>query len=544
MSFFLNLPIGKKLLLAFGLMATLMLILGLFAIYELEKVKYSSTVIVEEHLPRLVAAAKIDVKTSDYRRRQLRMLEQHTQEENRKYAERLQQDESAMAEELERLAALVKHPDDQASIENLTSDWKKYEAQQQQITAFNQQGDKASASKLLNGDSDKLFLAIKEQIKQLIDANKEDASAASSEGDRLYARAQLVIWSLIGASLLIVILAAWILGEQIRKPLQRLLEQAEQVANGDLTSRLDYSRFSHDEIGTLARAFGKMQQNLRSLVEEMGRAVSQVGSATEEVSAIASQSAIGQQTQQNDITYLATAMNEMSSTVNEVARSTTQAANAAQQANREALAGGQIVQETLQAIQVVANEVEHVTQVVHELEQDSTRIGVVLEVIGSIAEQTNLLALNAAIEAARAGEQGRGFAVVADEVRTLAKRTQQSTQEINSIIATLQKRGQEAVQATQKGQNLVELCVGKAAQAGSSIESIAAAVADISDMNTQIATATEEQSSVAEDLNRNIVNINQVSHEIGEAASQTATACKDLSALAHHLSELSQRFRI
>lgn len=544
MSFFLNLPIGKKLLLAFGLMAALMLSLGLFAIYELDKVNYSSTVIVEEHLPRLVAAAKIDVKASDYRRRQLRMLEQHTPEENRKYAERLQQDESAMATELEELATLVKDPDDQASIAELTSNWKKYEAQQQQISAFNQQGDKASASKLLNGDSDKLFLAIKEQIKQLIDLNKQDASAASSEGDRIYVEAQLFIWILIGASLFIVILAAWTLGEQIRKPLQRLLEQAEQVANGDLTSKLDYSRFSHDEIGTLARSFGKMQQNLRALVEEMGRAVEQVGSATEEVSAIASQSAIGQQTQQSEITYLATAMNEMSSTVNEVARSTTQAANAAQQANREALAGGQIVQETLQAIQVVANEVEHVTRVVHELEQDSTRIGVVLEVIGSIAEQTNLLALNAAIEAARAGEQGRGFAVVADEVRTLAQRTQQSTQEINSIIATLQKRGQEAVQATQKGQDLVVECVGKAAQAGASIESIATSVADISDMSTQIATATEEQNSVAEDLNRNIVNINHVSQEIGEAAVQTATACKDLSALAHHLSELSRRFRI
>ena len=308
MSFFLNLPIGKKLLLAFGLMATLMLILGLFAIYELEKVNYSSTVIVEEHLPRLVAAAKIDVKASDYRRRQLRMLEQHTQEENRKYAERLQQDESAMADELERLATLVKDPDDQASIAELTSNWKKYEAQQQQISAFNQQGDKASASKLLNGDSDKLFLAIKEQIKQLIDLNKQDASAASSEGDRLYADAQLFIWILIGASLFMVILAAWILGEQIRKPLQRLLEQAEQVANGDLTSKLDYARFSHDEIGTLAHSFGKMQQNLRALVEEMGRAVEQVGSATEEVSAIASQTA----TACKDLSALAHHLSELS----------------------------------------------------------------------------------------------------------------------------------------------------------------------------------------------------------------------------------------
>ena len=544
MSLFLNLPIGKKLLCTFGLMAILVLILGLFSIRQLDLVNYSSTVIVEEHLPRLVAVAKLDVKASDYRRRQLRMLEQHSPEEKQKYLERLQQDEQAMKEELEKLAKLVKEPEAQAKAEALAQAWHDYEQQQQQITALSQQNDLVGAAKLLNGPSDKLFLSIKEQIKALIDANKEDANAASAKGDQLYASATIYIWLLIAISIILVVFCAWLLGNQIRKPLQRLLEQAEQVANGDLTSRLDYSRFSHDEIGTLARAFGKMQGNLRALVEEMGRAVSQVSSATEEVSAIAGQSASGQQTQQNDITYLATAMNQMSSTVGEVSRSTTQAASAAQQANREAMAGGQIVQETLKAIQVVANEVQHVTEVVHELEQDSTRIGVVLEVIGSIAEQTNLLALNAAIEAARAGEQGRGFAVVADEVRTLAKRTQQSTQEINSIIATLQKRGQEAVQATQKGQDLVKECVTKAAQAGSSIESIAAAVADISDMNTQIATATEEQSSVAEDLNRNIVNINQVSHEIGEAASQTATACKDLSALAHHLSELSQRFRI
>lgn len=544
MSFFLNLPIGKKLLATFSLMALVVLGLGLFSIKQLDLVNYSSTVIVEQHLPRLELVNSIDVKLSDFRRRQLRMLEQHSAAENQKYAERLQQDQAALEKSIDALQNQDMDAEQRPLISTLTSQWQAYVAQQQQMIALIQQANLAAAAELLNGSGDEQFKAIKETVAQLIARNQQDAIAASAEGDRLYANAQFLIWSLIGVSLLLVAFCAWGLGNLIRSPLQRLLQQAELVANGDLTSHLDYNRFSEDEIGTLARAFGRMQQNLRTLVQELTSAVEQLSSAAEEVSTIAEQSAQGQQRQQSEITYLATAMNEMSSTVNEVARSTTQAATAAQQANHEAVAGGGVVNETLQAIQRVANEVELVTRVVQELDQDSSRIGVVLEVIRGIADQTNLLALNAAIEAARAGEQGRGFAVVADEVRTLAKRTQQSTQEINSIIGTLQQRGKEAVQATQAGQQMVGLCVQRAEQAGHSIEVIATSVADISDMNTHIATATEEQNSVAEDLNRNIININTACAELAEGTHQTASACRELNALAHRLSDLARRFRV
>ena len=544
MSFFLNLPIGKKLLAAFSLMAVIVIALGLFSIRQLDVVNYSSTVIVEKHLPRLLALTTIDVKLSDFRRRQLRMLEKHNAEQTQMYAERLMADEKALNSAFDNMKLLADEPRLQNEVSQTLALWQQYVTNHDQFVALNQAGKLDEAAAQLNGQGDKQFRQLKDQIASLLKLRQQDANDASAEGDRLYADAQIWIWGLIIVALLLVAVCAWGLGSMIRSPLHRLLDQAERVANGDLTTSLDVSHFNHDEIGTLARAFGRMQQNLRNLVQELASAVEQVGSAAEEVSTIAGQSAAGQQRQQSEITYLATAMNEMSSTVNEVARSTTQAASAAQQANQEAVNGGRVVTDTIQTIQKVAHEVEQVTKVVEALAQDSSRIGVVLEVIRGIADQTNLLALNAAIEAARAGEQGRGFAVVADEVRTLAQRTQQSTQEINTIIATLQQRGHEAVQATQQGQQMAEQCVHQAELAGHSIETIARAVADISDMNTHIATATEEQNSVAEDLNRNIININTVSSEIGEGTAQTASACKDLSRLAHHLSDLAHRFRI
>ncbi len=239
--------------------------------------------------------------------------------------------------------------------------------------------------------------------------------------------------------------------------------------------------------------------------------------------------------QKDEVDKVATAMTEMSATVHEVARNATEAAEAAQRADEETTKGKMVVSQAIEAIDLLANEVNDAAQVIHRLEQDSDEIGAVLDVIRGIAEQTNLLALNAAIEAARAGEQGRGFAVVADEVRTLAQRTQQSTQEIQNMIERLQSGAQDAVKAMEQGRSRAQVGVEQAAEAGTSLETIAQAVGTISDMNTQIATAAEEQSVVAEEINLNIVSISDMADKIASesgagdlGAGQVTAACEEI----------------
>jgi methyl-accepting chemotaxis protein len=248
--------------------------------------------------------------------------------------------------------------------------------------------------------------------------------------------------------------------------------------------------------------------------------------------------------QRSQIEQVATAMNEMTATVQEVANHAQQAADSANEADQEAGHGSEVVYETIQSIDSLATEVEHAAGVIRKVESDSVQIGTVLDVIRSIAEQTNLLALNAAIEAARAGEQGRGFAVVADEVRTLASRTQQSTQEIQDMIEQLQTGAREAVTAMSNSQDKAQVTVEHAKSAGQTLEEITRKVATISQMNLQIATAAEQQSSVSEEINQNVVEISRVAEESAGGAKTTAAASGELSELAQQLQGLIAQFRV
>jgi methyl-accepting chemotaxis protein len=339
-------------------------------------------------------------------------------------------------------------------------------------------------------------------------------------------------------------IAALTLYIKVLPPLKALHESLIDInsGNGDLTKRIPNR--ATDEVGDIINEFNSFIGKLQVIIGQVIGSTTNLATAAEEMSAITDQTSRGVRQQQNETDQVAVAMNEMSATAQEIARNATEAAKAAHQADGESVSGKKVVTETIESIDVLAMAVEKAAEVVHKLEAESKNIGIVLDVIKGIAEQTNLLALNAAIEAARAGEQGRGFAVVADEVRTLASRTQKSTEEIHGIIAKLQAGARDATHAMEDGRSHARTSVEQVAQAGASLESITSAVSRINDMNNQIASAAEEQSAVVEEINRNITTISQVSSQAADGAAQTSSASDELARLSAQLLSQVGQFRV
>lgn len=357
-------------------------------------------------------------------------------------------------------------------------------------------------------------------------------------------QAQLVTLGVSAFAILIGLILAYFISQTITVPINNAVNAMHDIAQGegDLTCRLQQA--GNNEIAALAGAFNQFAAKVQAMVQQIRSSVEQISTASEEMSSITDQTSKEVIRQQSETAQVATAMNEMTATVQEVANHAALAASSAQSADKQTQDGRKVMQHTLNTIQALAQEVENGALVIRRLSEESTKIGSVLDVIRGIAEQTNLLALNAAIEAARAGEQGRGFAVVADEVRTLASRTQASTLEIQSMIERLQTGARDAVKAMQQGQTQAQQGLTQAAQAESALQTISNSVTNINDMNIQIATAAEEQSSVAEEINRNIVNISQSADATAEGAKQTASAGDELAKLAVRLQTLVGQFKV
>ena len=349
---------------------------------------------------------------------------------------------------------------------------------------------------------------------------------------------------MLGAVLALVlgVQAAWLITRLIVLPLKEALQSAERVADGNLSQDIQVSR--RDELGELQASMQRMTLNLRDLIGGLRDGVVQIASAAEELSAVTEQTSAGVNSQKVQTDQVATAMHEMAATVQEVARSAEQASDAAVNAGLEARESDAVVSQAIEQITHLDIEVGHSTQAMAELKRESDKIGTVLDVIKAVAQQTNLLALNAAIEAARAGEAGRGFAVVADEVRSLAQRTQTSTVEIEGLIGGLHRGTQQVGDILERSRALTTHSVELTRRAGTSLMSITRSVSTIESMNLQIAAASEQQSVVAEEINRSVLSVREVSEQTAAASEETAASSVELARLSVHLQTLVGKFRL
>ncbi len=439
-------------------------------------------------------------------------------------------------------AALPAGPDEAALFKTFSSTLDTYLKAQADMLSLSRDGKVEEMRTLINTRIKDGTDQMGEQLNKLIAMNGAAAKQANDVAGQSYNSAITGIVVVSVAAALLTVLLAWLLTRSIVTPLRKAVQVAETIAGGNLSSVIEDD--GRDEPARLLGALSTMQTNLRQTIRHIAGSATQLASAAEELSAVTEEASRGLQQQNDEIDQAATAVNEMTAAVEEVARNAVSTSEASRQSNQAAREGRDRVVQTVDAIQTMTHDVQSTAVMIEGLATQGRDIGKVLDVIRAIAQQTNLLALNAAIEAARAGEAGRGFAVVADEVRALAHRTAQSTQEIEKMVAGIQNGTGEAVQSMQQSNQRTQDTLEMARAAGVALEQITQSISLINERNLVIASASEEQAQVSREVDRNLVNIRDLASQSTSGANQTSAASHELSRLAVDLNAMVAKFVI
>jgi methyl-accepting chemotaxis protein len=535
------LKLNVRTTLCFGVVCLLLLIQGAMTLIKVDKV-YSSTVEIETNwLPSIRLAGEID--SAFYKLRlDLRRYAMDIGRQDPASLEKLKATRTEALDVAARYAPLVSGPEEQAKYNDALTGIKNYS---QKMDEFLAQASTLSAEQMstyLRDVNGPIALEVQRSISELIALNERGSKTAVQVASSEYDAARLFTWILMGASLLLTVLVARLFTRSIITPVRELLVSTGKIADGDL--RVAIAINGNDELTALQRSTASMQMNLKSTLQHISEASGQLAAAAEEMSAITRESSAGIERQSMETDQAATAVNEMTAAVEEVARNAVSASQSTQDSQRSAKVGQERVTQTIASIEKLSATVQQTGVEVEGLAKQAQDIARVVEVIRAIAEQTNLLALNAAIEAARAGEQGRGFAVVADEVRALAHRTQTSTQEIEQMIAKIQTCSSEAVSSMALNRNEAVDSLKIAHEAGLAITQITEAITDINERNLLIATASEEQAHVARSVDQNLISIRDLSIQSSSAAGQTSIASQELSRLAVDLKQIVSKFSV